>query len=244
MKILVVEDEERIASFLLKGLRAEGYVVEHAPTGAEALAIARRGELDLVVLDLGLGDMDGNDVLRQLRGRGGTIPVVVLTARGEVADRVESLDLGADDYLTKPFAFAELVARIRARLRPAGARAEPLVLQAGPVALDVRARRATVDDRAVELSAREFELLETFMRHGGQVLSREQLLSQVWGFHFDPGSNVVDVYVGYLRQKLGKELFETVRGVGYRFTAPALAPRAGLMRTLSSTPKGRLIGGS
>lgn len=223
MKILVVEDEERIASFLLKGLRAEGYLVEHARTGAEALAIARRGELDLVVLDLGLDDMDGTDVLRRLRGEGGALPVVVLTARSEVADRVETLDLGADDYLTKPFAFAELVARIRARLRPVATRTEPLVLQVGPVTLDVRARRATVEGREVELSAREFELLETFMRNEGAALSREQLLSLVWGFHFDPGSNVVDVYVGYLRQKLGKELFETVRGVGYRFR-PALGP--------------------
>jgi len=220
MKILVVEDEARIASFLLKGLRAEGYVVEHATTGSEALAIARNSDLSLVVLDLGLEDLDGTDVLRRLRAAGSYVPVVVLTARGDIADRVDTLDLGADDYLTKPFAFAELVARIRARLRPPAPGNDTMVLSAGGVTLDVRARRASYRERDVELSAREFELLETFMRHGGRVLSREQLLSHVWGFHFDPGSNVVDVYVGYLRQKLDRDLFETVRGVGYRFSTP------------------------
>jgi DNA-binding response OmpR family regulator len=143
--------------------------------------------------------------------------VIVLTARGEIGDRVEALDLGADDYLVKPFAFAELVARIRARTRPRDEPDRTTVLYGGPLALDLRTRRATVAGRTVDLTAREFRLLETFLRHQGHVLSREQLLSQVWGFHFDPGSNVVDVYVRYLRQKLGDGYIRTVRGVGYRF---------------------------
>jgi DNA-binding response OmpR family regulator len=142
--------------------------------------------------------------------------VIILTARDEVPERVAGLDLGADDYLTKPFSFDELVARIRRRLRPAG-RSNGSLLDVGGIQLDLLARRATIADREIDLSAREFSLLEAFMRHAGQVLSREQLLSQVWGFHFDPGTNVVDVYVGYIRRKLGDDVVETVRGMGYRF---------------------------
>lgn len=219
MKLLVVEDEVRIASFLLKGLRAEGYAVEHVLTGSEAIQRLRADDLSLVVLDLGLPDIDGTDVLQQLRGSGCRLPVIVLTARGEIGDRVESLDLGADDYIVKPFAFAELVARIRARTRPQDGTPPASVLHGGPIELDLKTRRATIDSRTVDLTGREFVLLETFFRHQGQVLSREQLLSQVWGFHFDPGSNVVDVYVRYLRQKLGDGFIKTVRGVGYRFEA-------------------------
>ncbi|HYT29565.1 MAG TPA: response regulator transcription factor [Actinomycetota bacterium] len=215
MKVLVVEDEDRIASFLVKGLRAEGYAVDRVAGGMDALARTRDPDLDLVILDLGLPDMDGSEVLLRIRQGGVHVPVIILTARGDVDDRVAGLDLGADDYLAKPFAFDELLARVRARLRRRGGE-QSLILTAGEVRLDLRSRRATVDGKAVELTAREFALLETFMRHPKQVLSREQLLSRVWGLGFDPGSNLVDVYVGYLRKKLGETCVETVRGVGYR----------------------------
>ena len=214
MRLLVVEDEARIAAFLVKGLTAHGYAVDHARTAAEALSLTEQIEFALIVLDLRLPDGDGLDVLRTLRSRGTDLPVVVLTARGDVADRVEGLELGADDYLTKPFVFDELLARVRARLR--GRRQDQSTLAFGRVRLDLRTRRALVDDREVDLTTREFALLETFLRHPGQVLSREQLLSQVWGMDFDPGSNLVDVYVGYLRRKLGENSVETVRGAGYR----------------------------
>lgn len=218
MKILLVEDEERIASFLTKGLRAEGYAVEHVLTGTEALARARRQELDLVVLDLGLPDVDGTGVLRLLRQAGNLVPVIVLTARDDVRDRVKSLDLGADDYLTKPFAFPELVARVRARLRRRDGESGGVVSGAG-LSLDLTTRRATVNGRAHDLTAREFTLLETFLRHPGQVLTRQRLLSYVWNMNFDPRSNIVDVYIGYLRRKLGEDVIETVRGRGYRLGA-------------------------
>jgi len=214
VRLLVVEDEARIAAFLVKGLTAHGYAVDHARTAAEALSLTEEIEFALVVLDLRLPDADGLDVLRTLRSRGADLPVVVLTARGDVGDRVEGLELGADDYLTKPFVFDELLARVRARLR--GRRQDQSILASGRLRLDLRTRRALVDDREVDLTTREFALLETFLRHPGQVLSREQLLSQVWGMDFDPGSNLVDVYVGYLRRKLGENSVETVRGAGYR----------------------------
>jgi DNA-binding response OmpR family regulator len=216
MRLLVVEDEARIAAFLVKGLAGQGYSVDCVPTGAEALERSRDPELDLLILDLGLGDIDGMDVLRQLRDEGHRLPVIILTARGEVEDRVEGLGLGADDYLTKPFAFEELLARIRARLRCRNG--EPPALQVGEVRLDPHTRRAEVSGESVELTGREFDLLETFMRNPGLVLSREQLLSQVWGMNFDPGTNIVDVYVGYLRRKLGEERIETIRNMGYRFS--------------------------
>jgi len=213
VSLLVVEDEARIASFLIKGLTAHGFAVEHVSTGGEALE--RAPDSELVVLDLGLPDLDGFEVLRRLREGGEQVAVIVLTARGEIGDRIEGLNLGADDYLTKPFAFEELVARVRARLRRRDGQDES-VLAAGGVQLDLRSRRAKAGELEVELSTREFALLEAFLRHPRQVLSREQLLSQVWGFDFDPGTNVVDVYVGYLRRKLGEGCIETVRGMGYR----------------------------
>jgi DNA-binding response OmpR family regulator len=214
---LVVEDEARIAAFLVKGLSAHGYAVDHAATGAEALRLAAETDFALMVLDLRLPDADGLDVLRTLRSRGQNLPVIVLTARGEIYERVEGLEFGADDYLTKPFAFDELLARVRARLR--GRAEEPAVLASGSIRLDLRTRRARTDEREVDLTTREFALLEAFLRHPGQVLSREQLLSQVWGMDFEPGSNLVDVYVGYLRRKLGEDSVETVRGAGYRLVA-------------------------
>jgi DNA-binding response OmpR family regulator len=218
-RILIAEDEERIVSFLEKGLRASGYVTTAVFSGPDALAYARDDDFDLLILDLGLPGMDGQEVLRQLRERGERLPVVILTARDGVEDTVAGLEGGADDYVTKPFRFEELLARVRVRLRDGAQAAETTVLSHGSLALDLRTRRAARDGRTVELTAREFALLETLLRHPDQVLSREQLLSHVWGYDFDPGSNVVDVYVRYLRRKLGADVVETVRGMGYRLTA-------------------------
>ncbi len=214
-RILIAEDEERIVSFLEKGLRASGYTTVAVHTGPDAVALGRDDSFDLLILDLGLPGTDGHEVLRTIRARGERMPVIILTARDSVEDTVAGLERGADDYMTKPFRFEELLARIRLRLRD-DAGPETSVLSAGTVSLDLRSRRASVDGRVVELTAREFALLETFLRHAGQVLSREQLLSHVWGYDFDPGSNVVDVYVRYLRRKLGDDVVQTVRGMGYR----------------------------
>jgi DNA-binding response OmpR family regulator len=216
-RILVAEDEHGISSFLDGGLRAAGFSTKVVEDGSSALALARTGEFDLMILDLGLPARDGLSVLEELRRQGNRLPVVILTARSELDDMVGGLDLGADDYVTKPFRFEELLARVRARLRAGGA--EERELRAGDVALNLLTRRARRGDRDVELSAREFALAEVFFRNAGHVLSREQLLSRVWGYDYDPGSNVVDVYVGYLRKKLGDAVIETVRGMGYRLRA-------------------------
>lgn len=217
-RVLIVEDEARIASFVEKGLRAEGYTPTVVSDGVTGLDYALTGEFDLAILDIGLPDMDGFAVLKRMRDSGSSMPVIVLTARDSVTDTVRGLEGGADDYMPKPFRFAELLARVRLRLRerPAGGD-EPAVLERGNVRLDMMRREAAVGGRSVELSAREFLLAEMFLRHPGQLLSREQLLSHVWGYEFDPGSNIVDVYVGYLRKKLGAEHISTVRGMGYRF---------------------------
>jgi DNA-binding response OmpR family regulator len=214
MRLLVVEDEARIAAFLVKGLKAAGYAVDHVSTAAQALEITFEHEFALAIIDRRLPDGDGLDVLRAIRARGDDLLVVMLTARGEITDRVEGLDLGADDYIAKPFSFDELLARVRARLRARSDQAS--VLSSAQIELDLRTRRARGPAGEVELTQREFTLLETFLRHRGQVLSREQLISQVWGMDFDPGTNLVDVYVGYLRRKLGEGAIETVRGAGYR----------------------------
>jgi two-component system copper resistance phosphate regulon response regulator CusR len=218
-RILIAEDEERIASFVEKGLRANGFSTQVAAEGEEALRLARSRRFDLLILDLGLPGKDGFEVLRELREAGSQLPVVILTARGSVGDTVAGLEGGADDYITKPFRFEELLARVRVRLRGERA-AELTVLNAGDATLDLRMRQVIVEGRAVDLSAREFALAELFFRHAGQVLSREQLLSHVWGYDFDPGSNIVDVYVGYLRKKLGKDRITSIRGMGYRFEKP------------------------
>lgn len=215
--ILLIEDEERISAFVAKGLQAAGFTTHATKSGIEGAQLAVHGEFDMIVLDVGLPDIDGFEVLARMRGQGVTTPVIMLTARTSVTDRVAGLESGADDYMAKPFSFEELLARIRLRLRSTTKSKEsPTQLSHGDLTLDLQTRRARVAGRDVDLSAREFTLAETFIRHAGQVLSREQLLSNVWGFDFDPGSNVVDVYVRYLRTKLGKERFETVRGMGYR----------------------------
>jgi len=214
-RILIAEDEPGIASFLEKGLNAAGHTTMLVEDGITVASAARDRDFDLLILDLGLPGMDGNDALAEIRARGERMPVIILTARIGVAATVAGLEGGADDYVTKPFSFEELLARVRVRLRDPGSPEVP-ELAAGDVVLDLRTRRARVGDREIELSAREFILAETLFRHPGQVLSRQQLLSNVWGYDFDPGSNVVDVYVGYLRKKLGKDLIETVRGMGYR----------------------------
>lgn len=214
-RILIAEDEERIAAFVEKGLRAQGYTTTVVADGDEALQMGRSGLFDLVLLDIGLPKRDGFSVLRAMREAGDHTPVIILTARDGVDDTVAGLEHGADDYMTKPFRFAELLARVRARLRTTGT-SEPTTLSAARAELDLRTRRLSVDGRDEDLTTREFALAELLFRHPGQVLSREQILSAVWGFDHDPGSNVVDVYIGYLRRKLGNEAIETVRGVGYR----------------------------
>lgn len=217
-RILVIEDEPRIAAFIEKGLRSEGFTPTVAGDGITGFDYAMSGEFDLAVLDIGLPGMDGFTVLDRLRSAGSALPVIVLTARDSGADTVRGLEGGADDYMAKPFRFAELMARIRLRLRtrtdiPID---QAMVLEHGGLHLDLRTRQASVDGRRTDLSAREFAMAEMFLRHPGQVLSREQLLSHVWGYEYDPGSNIVDVYVGYLRKKLGANLITTVRGMGYR----------------------------
>ena len=217
-RILIIEDEERISSFLEKGLAASGFVTSIATTGEDGLLTARVTSFDLIILDIGLPDRDGFDVLAELRKKDKATPVIILTARDAVSDTVQGLEGGADDYMTKPFRFEELLARVRARLRQERS-PEVTVLTAGEASLDLRTRKVRHAERDIELSAREFALAELFFRHPGQVLSREQILSNVWGYDYDPDSNVVDVYVRYLRKKLGNERIQTVRGMGYRLSA-------------------------
>jgi two-component system copper resistance phosphate regulon response regulator CusR len=217
-RILIAEDERRIASFIERGLKASGYATRVVEDGEAALALARSGGFDLMILDLGLPRQDGLKVLHALRDKGEAIPVVILTARSSVKEVVTGFEGGADDYITKPFRFEELLVRVRARLRPER-KPEATVLRAGDAELDLRTRRASIDGESVQLSAREFALAQAFFEHPGQVLSREQLLSRVWGYDFDPGSNVVDVYVGYLRKKLGKDRIVNARGMGYMLDA-------------------------
>jgi DNA-binding response OmpR family regulator len=217
-RILIAEDEPRIAAFLEKGLRANGFTTTIVEDGDDAIGLVQTGEFDLLILDLGLSGKDGWTVLEELRGQGEQLPIIILTARDDVRDTVAALEGGANDYITKPFRFEELLARVRVQLRnsPLSRRQDEMVLTANDVVLDLRTRQVQVGDRTIELSAKEFTLAETFLRHPGQVMSREQLLSHVWGYDYDPGSNIVDVYVGYLRKKLGSDLIETVRGMGYR----------------------------
>ena len=214
-RILLAEDEIRISSFVEKGLRAAGFTTVVATTGPDAVEHALSGGFDLLVLDIGLPGFDGFEVLRRLRAAHLELPVIVLTARTSADDTLASLEGGANDYMPKPFRFDELLARIRLRMADAGRGVEAILAVEG-LQLDLHSRRVTVRGREVDLSAREFALAEEFLRNPDRVLSREQLLSRVWGYDFDPGSNIVDVYVGYLRSKLGAERIETVRGMGYR----------------------------
>ena len=212
----MADDEVRIAAFIEKGLRKHGFTTMAVHDGDSAADLARDADFDLMVLDLDMPRCDGFEVLRRIRGRGERLPVIVLTANDGVESTVEGFERGADDYVTKPFRFDELLARVRARLREPGKPQED-ERRAGGVVLDLRARRATVGGVEVELSAREFALADVLMANAGSVLTREQLLNRVWGYDFDGGSNVVEVYVRYLRRKLGADVIETVRGAGYRF---------------------------
>jgi DNA-binding response OmpR family regulator len=215
--VLLVEEEDRLASLVTKGLGARGFEVRRVASGAQAESVDAR-EIDVVVLDLRLPDIDGLEVLCRLRARGLHVPVVILTARGEIEDRVRGLDLGADDCVAKPFSIDELAARLRARLRPRSNVAARLTV--GDLELDLIARRARVGEGVIWLTPREFALLETLMRHAGTTVTRPELLSEVWSLDFDPRSNLVDVYVRYLRRKLGPGWITTERGVGYRMAAP------------------------
>jgi DNA-binding response OmpR family regulator len=217
MQILVVEDEPTLLEFLRSGLEAAGYSVLTASDGNNGLSLARRADIDCVVLDLMLPGLSGEEVLVRLRAARPTLPVIVLTARDGVHDRVRNLDAGADDYMVKPFSLAELTARIRARLRAPDQGSSGLTV-VGSVQLDLHSRTALVAERTIHLTNREFGLLSTFMRHPGQVLSQPQLLDQIWGQQFEStSSNVVEVAVRSLRRKLGEHVIETVRGAGYRF---------------------------
>jgi DNA-binding response OmpR family regulator len=214
-RVLIAEDDRKLAAFLAKGLRSAGFTPTVCHDGVRAAALADDDDFDLVVLDLGLPGQDGLSVLRSVRGGGQSLPIVVLTGRDEIDETVAALNGGADDYVTKPFSFEVLVARLRARLRTPSS--EPSgVLRAGDLEMDVEARRTSFRGEPVELTFREFAMLETFARHPGQVLTRDQLISHVWGHEHTAGSNVVDVYVRNLRGKLSLDAIETVRGVGYR----------------------------
>ena len=218
-QILIVEDESRIAAFIEKGLKAKGYNTTIAEDADTALALPFGCQFDLALLDLGLPGQDGLTVLETWRGQGVNFPVIILAARDDVMDKVAGLQGGADDYMTKPFSFAELLARIEVRLKASNntnQAQEKTQIQRGNMILDLRTRKVQVGDREMELPAREFTMVEVFFRHPGQVMTRQQLLDLVWGYDYDPGSNIVDVYVGYLRKKLGNESIETVRGMGYR----------------------------
>ena len=219
MRILVVEDERTLAGFIDQALRSEGHAVTVCHDGETGEAAALTGDYALVLLDLMLPGKPGLSVLEAIRSRLPELPVIVLTARAAVEQKVEGLDRGANDYVTKPFSFEELLARVRAQLRAPGQR-EASVLEAADIRMDLRTRRVERAGREVQLTAREFDLLAYLMRHPDQVLSREQMLNAVWGFDFDPGTKVLEVYIGYLRRKLGDaestDPIETVRGVGYR----------------------------
>jgi len=220
MHVVLIEDDEKIATFVSQGLRQEAHVVSWARSGEEGLALARQSGVDLAIVDVTLPGRDGLSIVRALRDAKITVPVIVLSARAAVEDRVRGLDAGADDYLTKPFSFAELLARVAALMRRASTRSEsPVRLQVGDLTLDLASRRVHRHDRAIDLQAKEFLLLEYLMRNQGRVLSKTMILQHVWDYHFDPQTNVVDVLVSRLRSKIDRDfpqkLIHTLRGVGY-----------------------------
>ena len=223
MRLLVIEDEQKVANFIRQGLEEEGYAVDHAADGASGLQMALEGLHDVIVLDVMLPKLDGLGVLQQLRQENVTTPVLLLTVRATIEDKVLGLDAGADDYLTKPFAFEEFVARVRALLRRRAETALP-VLQVADLALDPARRVVSRGDKKIELTPREFALLDYFMRNPGRVLSRTMIANRVWDYTFDAATNVIDVYVNYLRKKIDSghdvKLLHTVRGVGYVMKAP------------------------
>lgn len=225
-RILIADDEPRITAFIAKGLTAAGHTTSSVGDGIRALDYGSSGEFDLVILDIGMPRLDGLSVLSALRAMNCTIPVIVLTARDSLPDTVAALDGGANDYMSKPFRFEELLSRIRLRLRDTPAARETVSPASGDVSLDVDLRSASIRGHSVQLSAREFAMARVFVDNAGKLLSREQLLSRVWGYDFNGSSNVVDVYVGYLRAKLGPEHFQSVRGAGYRFTPVKDSPKA------------------
>ena len=219
LRVLVIEDESRIRSFLTRALTADGFAVDGADNGQDGLERALRGSYDLVILDLLLPRLDGLTVLRELHRRSPDLPVVILSARCDLDTKLRSFDLGANDYVSKPFAVDELVARVRVQLRPRDHEHDG-VLVAGTLLLDIACRRARIGEREIDLSDREFRLLHHLVKHAGEVVTRDSVLSAVWGYHFDPRSNVVDVCVRRLRRKLGDDApIETVRHAGYRLTA-------------------------
>jgi heavy metal response regulator len=217
MRILVVEDERKVASFICNGLREEGYAVDVAADGEKGEDLAAVNEYDLILLDIMLPRLDGVSLLRKIRAAGSNVPVIMLTAKDSVDDKVLGLDAGADDYLTKPFAFGELLARIRSALRKGAA--PPASLQVSDLHLDLLGQRVTRAGREIELTAREYALLQFLMRHAGTVVSRTMITEHVWDMHFDSFTNVIDVYITYLRRKIDhghpRKLIHTVRGRGY-----------------------------
>jgi DNA-binding response OmpR family regulator len=221
-RVLIVEDEIHISNPVEKGLRAQGFATVVATDGHRAIDLARDPDFDLILLDIGLPDIDGWNVLKALRDRGEQMPIIILTALDDVCDKVAGLEGGANDYVTKPFSFQELLARIRLRLRESNIapEKEEQILQVGNIRLDLHTHQVFIDDRIVELPAREFTLLETLMKNPGLAVSRDRLLKEVWGYDYDPDTNVVDVYVGYLRKKLGSKSISTIRGIGYCVCSP------------------------
>ncbi len=219
MRLLVAEDDPVIADFVSQGLREAGYAVDVAATGTDALRKALEGRYDAAVIDVMLPELDGLSVIEQLRAKRKSTPVLILSARHTVDDRVKGLQAGGDDYLTKPFAFAELLARVQALLRRSAGTTEPTRLIVGDLTLDLLSRKVERAGKAIELRPREFALLEYLMRHPGRVLSKTMILSQVWGYSFDPGTNVVDVLVSRLRDQVDEafdsKMIHTVRGAGY-----------------------------
>ncbi|WP_422006700.1 winged helix-turn-helix domain-containing protein [Pyruvatibacter mobilis] len=224
VRVLVVEDDVEAAAYIVKGLRESGHVVDHAANGDDGLNLAMSGQFDVLVIDRMLPRQDGLSVVSTLREEGQTTPVLFLSALGEVEDRVSGLRAGGDDYLTKPFAFAELLARIEVLVRRANPGETQTKMRVGGLEMDLLARKVTRDGQDIDLQPREFRLLEYLMKHAGQVVTRTMLLENVWEYHFDPQTNVIDVHISRLRAKIDKNfetpLLHTVRGAGYTLRAP------------------------